>query len=779
MSPTPWSPASRAALGQRFRRPEGIVASTRWLFAGLPLITLLISLPVPLTHANGDVWSLAVIAGAAAVLASSCVYTYLKQRALIGLDVLDAAAITALAVMCPDPYTVFGIAFACLWYRALYGTTLRSLARCGLYVAAITAALPLWTLLPGHHAVPAAGPLLGTFPIMFLMVIVARQLGSSLLAREQGLGRDAALATIGSRLLGMTDAAAIRLMAWGTLTEICAATVGLRVLKAVREGDVLRIERSTGTFAAIPAAVAGDAISDGSPARARVIDATSFDAAAGAPMDWVCISLLEQKEEAWLVLGAPKKLSAEALLSVRSLVNQVTLALRNSDVHQELTMQARVDALTGLANRAAFTAELSNTAANHGQGTTSQILFLDLDDFKDVNDILGHRAGDDLLIEVASRLRRCTRPEDVCARLGGDEFAVVLRGATEHIAVEIAQRMVQSIAEPIDLNGQVAQVGASIGIAIGTPLTSMDELVHQADVAMYAAKACGKGRMQVFNPGLLQADTYRVSFESQLARATAAGELVVHYQPILSVPDYHCIAIEALVRWQHPQQGLLEPEKFIEIAERTGAINGIGAFVLEQACAEAATWKGSRSASPVAVHVNVSAKQLDDDHFVDLVRRSLVEHGIPASRLVLELTETVGLHSPAAILRLKALAASGVGIAIDDFGTGYSSLTTLRSLPVSVIKLDRTFIAGALANPIDRTVIEAIVQMSGRLGLLTIAEGIERPDQQQFLEQIGCDAVQGYLYLRPVPTPHIAAWLDDNLTGRVTAGDSVAVPLTA
>ena len=374
-------------------------------------------------------------------------------------------------------------------------------------------------------------------------------------------------------------------------------------------------------------------------------------------MDWVCVSLLEQKEDAWLVVGAPKKVSAEALLSVRSLVNQVTLALRNSDVHQELTMQARVDALTGLANRAAFTAELANIAANHGHGTTSQILFLDLDDFKDVNDILGHRAGDDLLIEVANRLRRCTRPDDVCARLGGDEFAVVLRGATEETAVDIAQRMVESIAEPIDLNGQIAQVGASIGIAIGTPQMSMDELVHQADVAMYAAKACGKGRMQDFNPGLLQADTYRVSFESQLARATGEGELVVHYQPILSVPDYHCIAIEALVRWQHPQQGLLEPEKFIRDRRTDRAIHGIGAFVLEQACAEAATWKGSRSASPVAVHVNVSAKQLDDDHFVELVRRSLVEHGIPASRLVLELTETVGLHSPAAILRLDALAA--------------------------------------------------------------------------------------------------------------------------
>jgi diguanylate cyclase (GGDEF)-like protein len=765
MSLNPWARQTVAALRAGLRRPEGIMAGTRWLFAGLPLAALLITLPVALAGSHGAIWPLTLLFVALAVLAASCVSTYLRQQALLGLDLLDAAAITGVALVCPDPSAVFGIAFAGLWCRAFYGTMRQSLACSAYYAVAITAAVPLWTLVPGHTATPDLGPLLGTFPIMFLMVVVARQFGASLLARERGLRRDAALAAAGAQLLELADAGSIWTMAWTTMDEICAATAGLRILKVVREADLLHIEATAGEFAAVPPSVRGDAITVPAGAEALVSDPAPFDAAVGVQIEWVCIALNEQgADEAWMVVGVPKKMPAEAMLAVRSLVNQVTLALRNSDVHQELTMQARVDALTGLANRAAFTDELASNLANGARKWAGHVLFLDLDDFKDVNDALGHRAGDEVLIEVGSRLRRCTRPDDLCARLGGDEFAVVLRGTTEEEAVTVAQRMVAAIAEPIDINGRVAQVGASIGIAIGTPLMQMEEVVHQADVAMYAAKGHGKGRIQVFNSGLLQADTYRASFESQLGRATDAGELVVYYQPILAMADFRCIAVEALVRWLHPQQGLLEPEKFIQIAERSGAIDAIGAFVLEQACAEAASWDPADCASPVAMHVNVSAKQLDDDRFVDLVRRCLAEHLLPPEQLVLELTETVGLDSPAAIQRLKTLADLGVGIAIDDFGTGYSSLTTLRTLPVSVIKLDRTFISGALDNPFDRIVIEAIVQMSAQLGLLTIAEGIERLDQQHFLAEIGCQAVQGYLYLRAVPTPLIGAWLHNNLS---------------
>ena len=740
----------------------------------LAVISLLITLPAPLSSARGGVLLLAL--AAALTLTGSCIYVYLSQRVPLVLDVLDAAAITGFALACSTPVPVLGYVFAAMWYRGLYGSTWQSLARCGLYVTAIAACLPLWMLIPGHTQTPDVAPVIGTFPSMFLTVVVARHLGAGLLARRQWLRRDAALATAGAKLVGMTDAAAIRVMAWTASTEICAATPGLRLFKAVRVGGVLRVEGATGGFATVPATLPGEVITtQPSAAEASVTDRAPLDAAVGSPIEWVCINLPGQGD-AWLVVGAPRKVPSEAILAVRNLVNQTALSLRNSDAHQELTAQARVDSLTGLANRASFTTELSTQLADRRRPGALHVLFIDLDDFKDVNDILGHRAGDELLVDVAARLRQCSRPDDLCARLGGDEFAVMLRGTTDADAAAIAQRMVDSIAGPIHLSGRTARVGASVGIATGTPGIDIEELVHQADVAVFAAKAQGKGRVQLFNSGLLQAATSRLSFERQLAAATAAGELTVHYQPVLSLPELRCTAVEALVRWHHPERGLLQPGDFIEIAERTGAIIDIGAFVLRRACADAATWRDAYSGSPLALHINVSARQLDQDHFIDTVTRCLTDFRIPATQLVLELTETVVLDSPAAIDRLKRLATLGVKIAIDDFGTGYSSLTTLRSLPVDVIKLDKTFVAGALASPVDRTVITAIVRMSTQLGMRTIAEGVERPDQQRFLEEIGADAAQGHLYLGAVPARQLAAWLQGNLDSDPGTGSKV-IPL--
>lgn len=760
-------PVSGAGLRGLFRRPEGITESTRWLFAGLAMVSLVLSLPALLSAAADGALFLGLAATLA--LAASWIGGYLSKRVPFGLDVLDAAAMTGFALACPDPATVLGITFGAVWFRALYGSTWQSLTRCCLYAAALGGTMLMWPLLHGGAPAPSSGSI-GVIPTLFLTVIVARQLGRGLLAREQGMRRDMALATTGSRLLGVTDAAAIRVMAWTASEEICAATPGLRLLKTVRAGPVLRVEGATGGFSTVPATLpAGVITARKGPAGARVTDPAPLDAAVGAPIEWACISLTEQEEDAWLLVGAPKKIPPAALLSVRGLVNQVALALRNSNVHQELSVRARYDSLTGLGNRASFTAELS-TGLAHSASSGLHILFLDLDDFKDVNDILGHRAGDELLIDVAARLRRCTRPQDVCARLGGDEFAVVLHGVTDAAAAETAQRIVDSIADPIRGG---SRVGASIGIATATPGIDIKELVHQADVAMYAAKAKGKGRVEVFHPGLLQADTPRLSFERQLAAAPAAGELVVHYQPILSLPDLRCTAVEALVRWQHPEHGLLLPADFIETAERTGAILDIGAFVLRRACADASAWLVAHPGTPLAVNVNISARELDHDHFIDTVIACLTEFRMPANQLILELTETVALNSPAAIDRLTTLAARGVKIAIDDFGTGYSPLTTLRSLPVNVVKLDTTFIAGALTNPVDRTVINAIVQMSTQLGIQTIAEGVERPEQQHFLEEIGTDAVQGYLYGRPIPAPQLATWLENNLNSHAKNGGKV------
>ena len=435
-----------------------------------------------------------------------------------------------------------------------------------------------------------------------------------------------------------------------------------------------------------------------------------------------------------------------------------------------VTKLAAIDSLTGLANRSTFNTALESALQDESSPNTT-VLFIDLDDFKGVNDVFGHRAGDDLLREVGARLLRATRPGDLCARLGGDEFAVMLRGSgtkAAEVAEDIAERIVAAIAATVHIRGRVVHVGASVGVATATTETDLETLIHFADVAMYAAKGKGKGRIQIFEPGLLDGDSSQLAFERALLAAADNNELVVHYQPVLSLPAGRCTAVEALVRWRHPERGLIYPDAFIQTAERIGAIGAIGSYVLRQACADAATWRNTHPDDPMAMHVNISALQLDDDGFIDIVTGALAEFALAPDQLVLEITETVVISSPVAIDRLNTLATHGVTIAIDDFGTGYSALTTLRSLPATIVKIDKSFVAGSTDNPQDRAVIEAVVKMATQMGMQTIAEGVERPDQRTFLEGIGADAVQGYLYLRPTTADKFGDWLGPHLSGLST-----------
>jgi diguanylate cyclase (GGDEF)-like protein len=759
-----------------------MVEATRWLFAVLTLVSLLLALLSPLTTPNHRM--LPVALASTFVLGLSWCSGYLSRSAPLGMDVVDAVAILAFALACPEPVAALGFVFAALWFRSLYGSTARAVLRCGLYVGALSATLPLWSYVPGHTGGTAVGPLVGVFPTMFLTVIVGRHLAQSLRAREQAGRRDAVHASMGSNLLGLTDAAQIRKIAWSAIAGICATTPGLRVMKVVRDGAVLRVDGATGGFADIPATLPATVLSvrDGGADPEAVCRHAELDAAAGTPCAWAWIQLPEvhhQEEGAWLLLGSPRNVPAEAIVAIGTLANQVTLALRNGEVHETLTLQATLDGLTGLANRASFNAGLSAVLDDASSRDTA-VLFVDLDDFKDVNDVFGHRAGDDLLQEVAARIGQATRPGDLCARLGGDEFAVLLTSTRAAAAAEVALRIVAAIAATMHIGGRVAHVGASVGVATATSQTDLEQLLHHADVAMYAAKANGKARIQVFEPGLLQGDSSQVVFERQLAAAAGNGELVVHYQPVLSLSDGRCTAVEALVRWRHPERGLLYPDDFIETAERIGAISDIGAYVLRRGCADAAAWRKAHSNPELAVHVNVSALQLDDEGFIDSVTRCLREFRLAPEQLVLEVTETMVISSPVAIDRLNILAGHGVTIAIDDFGTGYSALTTLRSLPAQIVKIDKSFVAGCTVNPQDRAVIEAVVKMATQMGMRTIAEGVENLEQQRYLEGTGADAVQGFLYLRPTSAEGFGAWLDAHPPGlpRARPTGDVVVPFT-
>jgi diguanylate cyclase (GGDEF)-like protein len=762
----------RNALPTLVRRPDGIVQGTRWLFTWLALLSLLFSLPAVVPLALVNPVALLLVVGATLALWGSWVYGFLRQRVPFGLELVDAVAITAFTMAGPAPAAVPALIFASAWVRSLYGSSWRSVCRGVLYTAVLVAVTVLWPLFPEHTAAGDLPRQAGVVSITLLIIAVAGQLRTGLQAHDWAIERDRALNQTGAKLLGLTDPDRIRMLAWTTAHELGSTTPGLRVLKGVRDGDRLRIDASTGQFASLPASIAGSTVF-GQGDAARIDNVGPLNDAVGSTLEWDCVALTEEDDEAWLLVGAPKRIPEGTILSVRSLVNQVNLALRNSDAHRRLIAQAKSDPLTGLDNRASFTAKLAAELARHGEGgedpgagaagevTDSglHVLFLDLDDFKDVNDHLGHRAGDAVLTEVADRLRSCTRPHDVCARLGGDEFAVVLTDTSDAAAAKIGQRMVGCLAAPIIVNGHPVRVGASVGVASASAGIGLDELVHQADVAMYAAKANGKGRVRSFTAGLLEGESTPESFGRQLARAAGSGQLVVHYQPVVSLADLRCTGAEALVRWQHPERGLLKPDEFVALAESSGAILGMGAYVLRQACTDALGWPEARPGVPMRVQVNVSARELESESFVDSVLSCLADSGLPADRLVLELTETVMLESVAAVARLKTLAAHGIHIAIDDFGTGYASLSTLRILPITVVKLDGSFVAGASNNPVDRSVVEAIVQMSTNLGISTIAEGVERPDQQELLTQIGADSAQGHLYCAALPVEQLLEWL--------------------
>jgi diguanylate cyclase (GGDEF)-like protein len=754
----------------RLRRPDGLVEQTRWMLWLAVLVALLLTLPWAWHSDSPASPQLAVAAG---VLLVGCwTYRYWRRSSPLLLDLGEVSATAALAVAAPAPSAVLGFVLLSLWYRALYGNDREvTLFAVGL-VGAIIAAIQLWGLLPGRDRPATGSAVLASLPVMLLTMLVARHLARGLFTREQSQQRDSALVRLGNDLVGVTDKETIYARSTDCCVAICDATPGIRALAVLGSGDGQLILVNAGTFHGdIPPLPQTIMPTDATTAVARpLLDSRALDRAAGERCAWLALPLPEEPD-GWILLGAPQRVPPEAVAAMQSMINHVVLAMRTRAAHHDLATQARMDALTGLANRAAFTSALSFAIADPDRHLA--LLFIDLDNFKIVNDRLGHAAGDELLRVVALRLRASIRPDDLCARLGGDEFAVLLQDA-EDTADAVAHRLVHLIAAPVSLGGRIIDVGASIGLAFAVPGTSAERLVQHADIAMYAAKANGKNRVQIFDPSLLL-DDGKAAFEAELAGAADAGQLVVHYQPIVSVLDGSCVAVEALVRWQHPTRGLLSPAEFIPQAERTGAIISIGAFVLRQACTDSMDW--AAVSGRLLVHVNVSAAQLTHPDFLGVVRACLAEFAMAPQQLVLEITESMVLDSPAIRAALDRLAAIGAAIAIDDFGTGYSALSTLRALPLDIVKLDKSFIAGGSSNATDEAVVGAIVQMAGRLGLRIVAEGVERLDQQQFLEQVGADAAQGFLHLRPTPAPEFGVWLRQRAAPVKSVGNGSVIPI--
>jgi diguanylate cyclase (GGDEF)-like protein/PAS domain S-box-containing protein len=416
---------------------------------------------------------------------------------------------------------------------------------------------------------------------------------------------------------------------------------------------------------------------------------------------------------------------------------------------------ARYDSLTGLPNRAMFIEELERAIARARRSESGFALaFIDLDRFKHINDSLGHAAGDALLCTMAQRLKGLLRETDLVARLGGDEFVVLLEHSRDPQALTlVAHKMLAALQEPLMLGEQQVQSSGSIGLALypGDGEDSATLLKH-ADAAMYLAKHSGKNRVRFYTGELAEAGHRRFALETELRQALQRQELLLHYQPKFALPSRALAGAEALVRWQHPQRGMVPPGEFIGLAEERGLIVPLGRWVLNAACAQLRAWLDA-GLQPTPVAVNVSAMQFSADGLVDDIAQALARHRVPRGLLEVELTESALMADPKqAVAILQAIDTMGVKIAIDDFGTGYSSLAYLKRFPASTLKIDRSFIDGLPADRDDHAITGAVVALAHSLGLAVVGEGVETEAQLHALQEFGCDAVQGYLTGRPMPS---------------------------
>jgi diguanylate cyclase (GGDEF)-like protein/PAS domain S-box-containing protein len=451
---------------------------------------------------------------------------------------------------------------------------------------------------------------------------------------------------------------------------------------------------------------------------------------------------------------------------VRGVVFNARDATERLQLEEQLTRQAFHDGLTDLPNRALFRDRLDQALTRSARSRDPlAVLLVDLDGFKQVNDSLGHDAGDELLREVARRFSELVQAGDTLARLGGDEFAVLVDGAGEHQAVEVADRLIESLATPVCVAAREIMLGASVGVIVhGGGEGDSDELIRHADVAMYAAKEAGRGRYELFRFEMAREFGEALGLEQELRRGLRRGEFILHYQPEISLETDSFVGVEALLRWQSPTRGLVPPDKFIPLAETTGLILPLGEFALYRACEQTVSWlRDGLLPERFVTWVNLSGKQLSAGGVNTVVREALEVTGLPPTMLGLEVTETalVGGNDTAdrARAELEELHELGVRIAVDDFGTGFSSLEQLRRFPIDVLKVDRSFVQGVDHDARDAAIAANLVSLAHALDLVAVAEGIETDGQLSSMRDLDCDIAQGYLFARPAPPEQVTSLL--------------------
>ncbi|WP_442866823.1 putative bifunctional diguanylate cyclase/phosphodiesterase [Acidovorax sp. NCPPB 4044] len=481
-----------------------------------------------------------------------------------------------------------------------------------------------------------------------------------------------------------------------------------------------------------------------------------------------------------------------AILDTRlqTTAKQLNASLQESNArltaaNAQLQKQAFADPLTTLPNRLLFEDRLSHAllrldrSRRRDTGQRLAVMFVDLDGFKPINDSFGHAAGDAILRSAAERLRQQARESDTVARVGGDEFLLLLEDVNgPSDCLTVAQRLLNALGQPFEVAGKTVQIACSIGIVVYPDHGERDKLVANADAAMYAAKRAGGNGWALFESHMGSDATEQLALQNDLRQAIARGELSLHYQPKIDARRGRINGVEALLRWRHPERGMVSPVDFIPVAERFGIIAQLGNWVIEEACRQMAAW--SWDGMRMRVAINLSAYQLRESGLADRIREALQRHGVPASHLLCEITESVAMEDTRATQRtFEELARIGVYLAIDDFGTGYSSLNYLRRLPARQLKIDRSFVRDLEEQDDARAVVDAVVRLAHALGLRVVAEGVETIGQRDILVAMHCDELQGYYFARPMPAATLLAWaLGDKPDGAADFSPSVVGPLT-
>jgi len=496
---------------------------------------------------------------------------------------------------------------------------------------------------------------------------------------------------------------------------------------------------------------------------ARLAEVTRHSAELLEPLDMSFAVRPDRAALRWIHISSAPRRATGGRIIWDGVHTDITERKRAED---EIARLGFYDSLTGLPNRRLLMDRLGQVLqASQRSGHCGALLFLDLDNFKDFNDTLGHDMGDELLKQVASRLVGCIRGRDTVSRFGGDEFVVILddlstdmgEAATE--ARSVAEKFLNRLREPFKLGKEHRFITLSIGISLfGDRPTSIDEMMKSADLAMYRAKAAGRNALRFFDPEMQTAVTERAALESDLRLALQDGQFVLHYQPL--VEGEHTICVEALVRWQHPQRGLIPPTKFIPLAEETGLIVPLGQWILEAASQQLVQWAGNAATDHLKIAVNVSARQFRQPDFAEQTLATLERTGARPSRLKIELTESLLVDDMDAVVeKMVALQVRGVTFALDDFGTGYSSLSYLKRLPLSALKIDQSFVRDILIDTNDAAIARTIIALGQSLGLDVIAEGVETEGQHDFLLRHGCHIFQGYLFCKPLPVAELEQFL--------------------